>query len=313
MKSRYLEPKATPKQSPAPANANKQEKPTLTPTARRNVNKSIISSSDSSRTSSPAMRRSVHPRTSRSLPSKEAKRNDNLTMSNDSLADASTSGTKKKTEVSKNQQLPKIDFVEKNVRSLTLKSSGIKVASTEVTTRVSLSDSKGKTPAISKIESEKPKYSPVPLSKRSSCQSSPRVKDSPVPQVKSTVNSTPSPSTRQNVLSPKEKSHVSVDTKSTLLKRNTTYRVQSAKSSSPMKTPATKSKELTGTSPSSKGNFNKIQSKVNSSKKFSANNILVNNRKTEAKSQPMVGSRSGTFLKDEPTVLKKPQVVDCSE
>lgn len=314
MKSRYLEPKATPKQSPAPTNAVKQEKTTLTPTARRNVNKSIISSSDSSRTSSPAMRRSVPQRTSRSLPSKESKRNDNLTMSTDSLADPSTSGAKKKVEASKNQQFPKIDFVEKNVRSLTMKTGGIKVASTEVSTRVNLSDTKGKSTAVSKIENEKPKYSPVPLSKRSSCQSSPRIKDSPVPQVKSIVNSTPSPSNRQNVLSPKEKSHVTADTKSTLLKRNTTYRVQSAKPSSPMKGPTVKSKEQIGMSPSSKGNINKIQPKVNSSKKSASNNnILTNNRKTESKSQPMVGSRSGTFLKDEPTVLKKPQVVDCSE
>uniref|UniRef100_A0A1B6FU43 BTB domain-containing protein n=1 Tax=Cuerna arida TaxID=1464854 RepID=A0A1B6FU43_9HEMI len=309
VKSRYLEPKATPKQSPA-LTAAKPEK--TTPTTRRNVSKSIISSSDSSRTSSPAMRRSLPQRPSRSVP---GKREDTLTMSTDSLADPSTSGNKKKSDSStgagRGQSFSRVDFVEKNVQSLYVKSGGMRVTSGETVSRVSLSDAKSKAMVAARVDGDRPKYSPVPLSKRSSTHSSPRIKDSPVPQVKSTVNSTPSPSLRRNTLSPKEKSSSTADTKSSLLKRTSTYRVQ-AKSSSPMKVPATKPRD-TVASPNVKGNINKIQSKVNSVKKSAANNNILSNHKTETKPQPMVGSRSGTFLKDEPTVLKKPQVVNVSE
>lgn len=292
VKSRYLQPKAMPKKSPALANLNKPEKPAIT---RRSVNKTIISSSDSSRTSSPAMRRSVPQRTSRSLPSKETQRDNHITMSTDSLAEPSNSGAVKKTEIRRTNQFSRAD-VEKTIRSHSVKPSGTKV------TTAAVNECKGKPSAVIKVESDKPKYSPIPLSKRSSCQSSPRVKD--------TVNSTPSPSTRQIVLSPKERSHVTSDTKSTLLKRNTTYRVQGAKPLSPTKTTSIKPANLSPL----KGNVNKIQSKVTSCKKSIVNNNTVaNNRKTEIKPQPLVGSRSGTFLKDEPTVLKKPQVVKVTQ
>ncbi|XP_054274768.1 uncharacterized protein LOC128994331 isoform X2 [Macrosteles quadrilineatus] len=309
VKSRYLEPKQTPKQSPALA-ANKTDKPTLTPTARRNVSKSIISSSDSSRTSSPAMRRSLPQRPSRNV----TKKDDNLTMSTDSLADpnsASSAGSKKKADPAvKTQAISRIDFIEKNVRSLSLKSSKVGTSAN----RVASSDSKGRFPQV-KIENDKPKYSPVAVSKKGSSQSSPHVKDSPVSLNKGTVNSTPSPSVRRSVLSPKEKSSVTAETKSTMLKRNATYRVQ-AKSSSPVKGANTKQKEIlsvVAASPNTKGNINKLQTKVNSSKKSGMNNNNAGYNKTEAPPRPMVGSRSGTFLKDEPTVLKKPQVANVSE
>lgn len=314
MKSRYLEPKQTPKQSPALSTSKQDKTNTLTPTARRNVSKSIISSSDSSRTSSPATRRALPQRLVRVAGKDTSKPDDSLTMSTDSLADPTVSVKKKGGPAV--DKVTKVDFVERNAQVLSVKTVKAKPALVDPSGRLAPSDLKGKPTTVTKVERDKPKYSPVVLSKRSSSQSSPVVKHSPVPPVKSTVNSTPSPSNRHNTLSPKEKSHSIADTKSSMLKRNSTYRVQ-AKSSSPLKVATIKTKDPAAISPGStkepKGNINRIQPKGNSSKKSMTNNNILNNNKTETKPQPMVGSRSGTFLKDEPTVLKKPQVFNVSE
>lgn len=235
-------------------------------------------------------------------------------MSTDSLADPTVSVKKKGGPGV--DKVTKVDFVERNTQVLSVKAAKAKPSLVDPSGRLAPSDLKGKPATVIKVERDKPKYSPVILSKRSSSQSSPVVKHSPVPPVKSTVNSTPSPSNRHNTLSPKEKSHSIADTKSSMLKRNSTYRVQ-AKSSSPLKVATIKTKETAVISPGStkepKGNINRIQPKGNSSKKSMTNNNILNNNKTETKPQPMVGSRSGTFLKDEPTVLKKPQVLNVSE
>lgn len=269
------------------------------------MSKSIISSSDSSRTSSPATRRALPQRLVRVSGKDVAKPDDSLTMSTDSLADPSANVNKKEGCPALNK-VTKIDFVEKNARVLSVKAVKAKGTSLDPTGRLVQSDVKGKSATVPKIEGDKPKYSPVVLSKRSSSQSSPVVKHSPVPPVKS-------PSNRHQTLSPKEKPLGIAETKSSILKRNSTYRVQ-AKSSSPLKVATVKPKESPSASiKEPKLNINRIQPKGNSSKKSATNNNILNNNKTETKPQPMVGSRSGTFLKDEPTVLKKPQVFNVSE
>lgn len=320
VKSRYLEQRTAVK-----TQTTVRDKPSgSVPVTRRTVSKSIISSSDSSRTSSPAMK-PLNTRPSRSLPNKETnlrpKCDDVITMSTDSLAEStmskpSISGnktlTKKKvdTEVNGNRSLVRTPLMDKTRRILPNRIDGIKNRSTESLTKAK---SQGIQSSLHK-DSNKTKNSPVPLSKRSSSQSSPGVRDSPLVggRVKATVNSTPSPSLRRNTLSPKNPPEV----KSSLLKRTSTYRVQTKSStnqtkSTPVKTPVTSSNIKNYIN-------NKVQSKLTTQPaKLSTNNNptqqMSNTNKTETKPQPMVGSRSGTFLKDEPTVLKKPQVTNVIE
>ncbi|XP_075229220.1 uncharacterized protein LOC142328931 isoform X2 [Lycorma delicatula] len=335
VKSRYLE-QRTPVKTAAATNNIKEKTCSSVPAQRKNPpGKPIISSSDSSRTSSPAMRRSVGQRTGRTLlkdiPKKES---EGLNMSTDSLVEnipsrPSTSGKIKSknfneyNEINGNVRTPILG--EKTRRTLPNKIDGIKMKSAESLTKVNGETKPLKSNSVSgsqnilgkEISNNKLKTSPVPLSKKTSSQGSPRVKESPViSRAKPIVNSTPSPALRRNnIISSTNSQQMSnksnQDNKAnTTIKRTSTYRVQNRQTSSPTKTstPA-KTREPLATTSNNRGNINnsRIQKSVNNN----ASSPVIN-RVKQQQQQPQltVGSRSGTFLKDEPTVMRKIQTTN---
>uniref|UniRef100_A0A1B6D470 Uncharacterized protein n=1 Tax=Clastoptera arizonana TaxID=38151 RepID=A0A1B6D470_9HEMI len=304
VKSRYLEQKPVVKSQP-----NVKERiGGSVPVTRRTISKSIISSSDSSRTSSPAMK-PLTTRPSRSLPTKESnlrqKCQDGISMSTDSLAES----TMTKPSISANKALTmkkantevKTPLLNRTRRILPNKIDGIKTKSTE-------SLSKPKTTGLQSTlnkDTNKAKSSPLPLNKKSSCQNSPIVGN----RFKAPVNSTPSPSLKRTSSSVKNTPEV----KSSSLTKRTTYRVQAKPLANQNKANPPKS-----TTSNQKNYINhRVQNKLNvQTENMSTNNNPpqgINDNKTETKLRPMVGSRSGTFLKDEPTILKKPQVTNVNE
>lgn len=325
VKSRYLE-QRTPK--PAVSTTSARDKPSASvPAVRRNVVKSIISSSDSSRTSSPAMRRSIGSRSSHTFTKKDQsavsrRKDDVTTMSTDSLAETAmtkpSSNNISKTqpkvndkkgisgEVNGARPVNRTPVLDRAQRAFQNRLDGIKVKSTESLTRYGQNDSRLKPQTVaSQTTLNKTKSSPVPLSVKTSSQGSPKVKDSPVTggRLKSSGNSLPSPSQRRSTVSPKTNTP---EGKPTGLKRTSSYRVQPViKATSPTKSCSVTKNTPTGST--ARGNINKVQSKItNQNNKSLNNNKYTSSLKTaDNKPQRTVGSRSGTFLKDEPTILKK--------
>lgn len=323
VKSRYLEqraPKATVNTT------STRDKPSASaPAVRRSV-KSIISSSDSSRTSSPAMRRSIGSRSSHTFTKKDqssisCRKDDVITMSTDSLAESAmtkpscnnvnktqTKVNDKKgvsIEASGTRAVNRTPVLDRAQRAFQNRLDGIKVKSTESLTRYGQNDSRFKPQAVaSQTTLNKTKSSPIPLSVKTSSQGSPKVKDSPVTvgRLKSSGNSLPSPSQRRSTVSPKTNTP---EGKSTGLKRTSSYRVQSViKPTSPTKSCSVTKTASTGSA--ARSNINKVQSKMVNQNKSVNNNKYTSSLKTaDNKPQRTVGSRSGTFLKDEPTILKK--------
>ena len=283
IKSRYLDPKPIRKE-PVVAEPSKLSNTfgqrRVTPSG-----KPLISSSDSSRTSSPAMTRALASRTRQRT--KEAER---LTMSTDSLCEPKPPGPmKSSSSKSVPNNRPQYTPVpgRKNTPSRT---DPVKMKSAE-----SLPDKPtGKTRTLVGCPNRKVE-----------------VESSPSLKLKS-IASTPSPSLRRNP--PQQNTNRAAETKRAPLNRAATFRV-GQKSSPPSRTNSTAS------TPSAKDSVT-VKNKVNVNRDTKTNNIVgksvINNNSlmngksnnVTAKSKVLtVGSRSSTFLKDEPTVLKKPDKV----
>ncbi|RZF44230.1 hypothetical protein LSTR_LSTR003870 [Laodelphax striatellus] len=294
VKSRYLEQRAPLKTTTVPSNKPAAGPPPgakcwSVPAQRKGVagakggNKAggVISSSDSSRTSSPAMRtRSIG---ARMQPLHQRKPSETLSMSTDSLVEAAAAGKQVKSEPVE---------VNGNIRTRTTKktvAAAAAVASKTKSAESLLSARNGP-----KLINNNKGSSPVPLTKRTpTSQTSPRVLTRASPKISTTA------------ASPRASATKPPTTTNNVVKRNATYRVtQQTASKAPLSPPPPANNKMAAnkTKLNNSNNNNSQQQRKIVNNNCSSSPLL---NRVKQMQQPGVGSRSGTFLKDEPTVLAK--------
>ncbi|XP_039286195.1 uncharacterized protein LOC111044337 isoform X2 [Nilaparvata lugens] len=248
-----------------------------------------ISSSDSSRTSSPAMRtRSLGTRTLFTGTQHQRKpSSETLSMSTDSLVEVAASKQVKSEPVE----------VNGNVRMRTTKKAAAAAAAVAGKTK-SAESLLATTKHQPKLIHNNKGSSPVPLAKRTpTSQTSPRVLTRASPKMAATSASSAA-SPRATTTSVTK----TTTTTTNAVKRNTTYRVSSASKAPLSPTPNNKMAAAANKTKLNNSNNNSQQQRKAVNNNCQASPLL---NRVKQMQQPGVGSRSGTFLKDEPTVLAK--------
>ncbi|KAL0100076.1 hypothetical protein PUN28_019501 [Cardiocondyla obscurior] len=342
VKSRYLEPrnKPIPKENVAPAHHDKIVQ------QRRKI---MISSSDSSRTSSPAMKRATDKKTLSKM--KLPVRKDVKALSSDSLTESNaTRAANKKDLISKSCGITRPEspsFKQKSteiglsVDSLETKNKPVAVKKkvnkmdtsmstdslmTEVTITPKSNVSNKLSPILTKatktqtydrIKKSSPtqQRSPLTITKRPlrSLESSTAASRSRAAAISNTYHG--SPSLRRNLLDAAKTPDVTSKPVNTAAAPFKTRQIMQINVASNIKREKKEAQNSQGSgSPSSKKSSPKSSIGGKMSKSAIAGKRIVNSSKVddkikkchmEAQRQPTVGSRSGTFLKDEPTILKK--------
>ncbi|XP_071572323.1 uncharacterized protein [Temnothorax nylanderi] len=342
VKSRYLEPR----NKPVP----KENVPMHHDKIVQQRRKIMISSSDSSRTSSPAMKRATDkkPLSKMKLPV----RKDVKALSSDSLTEANAGRTgNKKDLISKSCAITRpespsfkqksteiglsVDSLETKSKPVTVKKKVNKMDTsmstdslmTEVTTTPKSNVSNKLSPTLIKAnktqtydrmkKSSPPtqQRSPLTITKRPlrSLESSTAASRSRAAAISSTYHG--SPSLRRNLLDAARTPDVPSKPVNTVAPFRTRQVMQTNVPLNTRRERKETQNSQSSDSPSKKSSpKSNISGKMGGSKSVIAGKKIVSNKaddkikkchNQEAQRQPTVGSRSGTFLKDEPTILKK--------
>ncbi|XP_020280992.1 uncharacterized protein LOC109853361 isoform X2 [Pseudomyrmex gracilis] len=348
VKSRYLEPrnKYVPKESASTTNHDK-----INLQQRRKI---MISSSDSSRTSSPAMKRAADKKPLSKI--KLTAKKDVKALSSDSLTDAAAARTvaNKKISISKScgitrpespsckQKSTEIDLSIDSLETKNKPTIVVKKKVNKMDTSMSTDSLMTEVTATPKSNASN-KFSPVltkPTNKTQTCdrtkktspptqqRSSPTVKMDTKRPPKSVESSTAasrsraaaisnayhnSQSLRRNLLDAAKTPDIASKSVNTIAPLRTRQVTQASVLSSTKKEKKETQNSQSSDSPGKKSSpklsaANKINKSIITGKKSVSSKFDDKIKKChngETQKQPTVGSRSGTFLKDEPTILKK--------
>ncbi|XP_043481128.1 uncharacterized protein LOC122510500 isoform X2 [Leptopilina heterotoma] len=344
VKSRYLEPRNK-SATKGPAVPVSQEKVL---TQRKKI---MISSSDSSRTSSPAMKRAIEKKPVNKI--KLQIKKDSKALSSDSLANSNAPRTNNKKEIiskscgitrpeSPSLKLKNVETVALSVASLSDQKTKTTVVkkSTKMDTSMSTDSlatentgtpkstiSNKLSPTLNRglnkfqVYDRSKKFSPpmpsknTPLTRRPgrSLESSTTASRNRAAAAAASANAYHgSPNLRRNLLDAAKTPDIPVKPFSNVAPRTITrHTVQSANTAFNAKRDKKESLSISVDSPG-----RKTSTKLNATPKLSRLSTVGKKKGTEDKGKPKsdapklltVGSRSGTFLKDEPTILKKADI-----